>query len=122
MRTWALRLLIVPCILVGLWDTRLALPAVFVFRNEEPLASWLAIALGPGLTLLASSSQSQSPNGVASCSIFAATIAFAIFTIAGGDPDAVAEYFQMFTLPSILLGAGFLILNQHRATPTPHAP
>ena len=40
-------------LLLGLWHLNLAMQAIFVFRNNEPLTSWAAILIGPGSTLIA---------------------------------------------------------------------
>jgi hypothetical protein len=111
MRGWTVRVLIVLGVLVGLWHLRLALEAIFVFRNDEPIASWLAVVLGPGLTLLGVLLAVPKPKLGGAMLIVAGTLAFAIFFEAAGAPDAVAGFFQMFTLPSILLGTVFLVLG-----------
>jgi hypothetical protein len=40
-------------LVLGIWHIGLAMQAIFVFRHNEPIASWAAILLGPGSTLIA---------------------------------------------------------------------
>ena len=40
-------------LVVGVWHLDLALRAIFVFRNNEPITSWAAVLLGPGSSLIA---------------------------------------------------------------------
>jgi hypothetical protein len=40
-------------LVLGIWHMGLAMQAIFVFRHHEPIASWVAILLGPGSTLIA---------------------------------------------------------------------
>ena len=122
MRSWAIRILVVLGILVGLWHLRLALEAIFIFRSAEPIASWLAVILGPGLTLLGVLFAAAKPKMGGAVLVVTATTAFAIFIGAAGAPDAVPRFFQMFALPSLLLGAAFLALGWFRGPVAPNAP
>jgi len=122
MRTWVFRFVIVVGVLVGLWHMKLALTAVFVFRIEEPLASWFAVVLGPGFTLLGVLIASVIPRWGGAMLIAAAAIAFAIFAGARDPLDAAPRFLQMFTLPSILLGVAFFALGHYRSRSAPYAP
>jgi hypothetical protein len=98
-------------IVLGLWHGQLAMQALFVFRQGEPLTSWFAIALGPGTTLMASvvaiffrkmGGTWLIASGIASFIIF--------FAGEGGPSEHVGSFFLQISLPMILVGAGFLLL------------
>ena len=122
MHTWAFRFLIAFGVLVGLWHMKLALEAVFVFRNEEPLASWFTVVLGPGFPLLGVLIASVIPRWGGAMLIAGEAIAFAIFAGARDALDAAPRFLQMFTLPSILLGVACFALCPYRSRPAPYAP
>lgn len=48
---WFVLLLAIAGVAIGIWHFGLVLPAIFLFRADEPIASWLALLLGPFSTL-----------------------------------------------------------------------
>lgn len=100
-------------ILLGLWHAELAMQAVFVFRQEEPLTSWLSIALGPATTLIASviAIFFRKTGGIWLVASGAAS--FVVFVIGeDGLSEHVGGFLLRISLPMIAVGAGFLLASR----------
>ena len=96
---------------VATWQTTVAMEAIFVFRNDEPITSWLALCLGPLLT-------------VVGCVVaYFHRLAGGITVLAGGLLSAAAfvvgeagvneylmPYLLQFTLPVIVVAIVLLVL------------
>lgn len=95
---------------LGLWHGQLAMQAIFVFRENEPLASWLAIGLGPATTLIASVLGIFFPR-VGGTWLIASGIASFLIFLAGerGLSESVAPFLLQISVPMVAVGLGFLL-------------
>lgn len=94
---------------LGLWHGQLAMQAVFVFREGEPLASWLAIGLGPATTLIASVLAIFLRRVGGTWLIASGIASFLMFLIGErGLTEHVAPFLLQISVPMVAIGIGFL--------------
>lgn len=109
-------------ILLGLWHLQLAMQAVFVFREGEPIASWLAIALGPAITLVLGilAIFLRRVGGIA---LIACGIASLISFVVGDEPsrEHVTSFLVQISLPMVVIGIAFLVLSKVTLRSTPRS-
>jgi hypothetical protein len=100
-------------VLVGIWHLLFATGAVFVFRNGEPWWSWLAVLLGPGLTLVAVliAIVRARFGGVA---LIAGGCLSLLALVIGDGPQysTVLPFFLRVSLPMFGLGAALLAMSR----------
>ena len=99
--------------LLGAWHLWLAVSAIFAFRNGEPWLSWVAILLGPGLTLLAVVVAIFKPRvgGV----VLIAAACLSLVSLAAGDApqySSVMPFLVRVALPMAAVGIGLLALSR----------
>ena len=97
--------------LLGLWHLTLAIPAIFVFRNGEPIASWAAVLLGPGSTLLGALVALRWRRLGGYWLVASGLFSFIIF--ASLVPDASANlrpYLERISGPMVVLGIAIVLL------------
>src|SRR5690242_3143182 len=100
-------------VILGLWHGQLAMQAVFVFREGEPIASWLAIALGPATTLIASllAIFMRRTGGILLVALGA--ISFLAFVVGEGKfTEHVVPFLLQISLPMIAVGVAFLLMSK----------
>jgi hypothetical protein len=94
---------------IGWYHLRLALKSIFVFKNNEPLASWLCMISGPLSTLPATVLSIFKRKIGGYWLIIGGTVSFITFLILRPtDPVAFGE---KISLPMIVLGVLFLLLR-----------
>jgi hypothetical protein len=112
MRRSAFITICVIAVLLGVWHLQLAMQAVFVFREEEPITSWLAIALGPAVTLilglLAMFLRKIGGLALITCGV-ASLVVFAVSD--GPSLEHVAAFLFQVSLPMVGTGIAFLVLS-----------
>jgi hypothetical protein len=109
MRPFALTIVSLIAVVLGLWHGQLAMQAIFVFREGEPIASWLAIFLGPATTLIASvlAIFMRKPGGI--WLIAGGLVSFLVFLIGEGTfNEYVMPFLFRISLPMIGVGLAFL--------------
>jgi hypothetical protein len=115
MRFTALLAAVAAGIAVAAWQTSVAMEAIFVFRNNEPVTSWLAVGLGPLLTLLGCilALFHRLAGGI---TVIAGGLLSAIaFLIGeGGVTEYLPPYLLKFTAPILIVGAVLLLLSRWR--------
>ena len=94
---------------IGLWHLSLAFGAVFVFREGEPLSSWLFIISGPGATLVCVLVGAWRPL-IGGIMLVGLAVASAIVLAIGVPIDVLLPAAEMIMLPMFLLGAAFIFL------------
>lgn len=104
--------LIVVGLLIGIWHFRLAMTAIFVFRENESVLSWIAVICGPFTTLIAiilavfvrrAGSFWLIGGGISSL--------IAMFVLERLKTENIFPFFYMISLPMIVLGASFLMIE-----------
>jgi hypothetical protein len=109
MNRGALFAVVVAGIALAVWHASVAMEAIFVFRNNEPITSWLALALGPALTLagcvLAVFRRLAGGLTVVAGGVLSA-VAFLIGE--GGITEYVTPYLLKFTVPMLVIGVGLI--------------
>ena len=94
---------------LGVWHAQIAIRAIFVFKENEPLTSWLAIALGPATTLLASLVSIFFRRVGGMWLMVSGIVAFTIFAIGeAGFSQYIVAFLVRISLPMIFVGAAFL--------------
>lgn len=99
---------------VGVWHGYIARQAFFVFREDEPITSWLAVLLGPSSTLLASvvAVFLRKTGGV--WLIASGIAAFGSFLIGEGQiTEHVPPFLLQISIPMIALGAAFILVEKY---------
>lgn len=106
-------------ILLGLWHAQLAMQAVFVFKQDEPLTSWLSIALGPASTLIASVIAIFFKRTGGIWLIASGLVSSVVFVIGEhGLSEHVGGFLLQIALPMIAVGAGFLLASRFAKRPS----
>ncbi len=98
-------------VLVGLWHMRLAAVAIFVFREHEPLSSWIGVATGLLATLPLVLLSIASPRWAGWGLIVAALASVAALaeSLAWNDlSDYLHSMATTATGPTLVLGSVFL--------------
>lgn len=109
-------------VLLGLWHLRLATQAVFVFRESEPIASWLAIVLGPAATLFLGilAIFLRKVGGIA---LIVCGVAALIFFVVSDEPsrEHVTSFLVQISLPMVVIGIAFFLLSNVTLRSTPRS-
>ena len=101
---------------LGLWHLDLAMQAIFLFRNNEPLTSWAAILFGPGSTLIAATMAIFTKKGGAYWLIAGGLLSFIAFLIGERSvTDNVFPFLWKISAPMLLLGASIAFLSSKRS-------
>jgi hypothetical protein len=99
-------------IAVGVWHLDLALRALFVFRESEPVSSWIAVSTGPLTTLVATLVGSWQRKIGGTWLIVSGAIALISFVIGEGALTArTFQYALLISAPMTAIGTGFLWLR-----------
>ena len=110
-------------LIVGIWHGYIASQALFVFREDEPITSWLAILLGPATTLFASilAIVMRKTGGI--WLIGSGAAAFLAFIVGEGKiTEHVTPFLFQISAPMIALGAAFILVTKYFATPPSVGP
>ena len=109
-------------LIVAIWHTTVAMQALFVFRENEPLSSWLALVSAPALTavgcIVAIFHRLAGGLVVMSGGLIAA-VAFLIGE--GGLTEHVAPYLLTFTAPVVVIAVVLILLSTHTRIGTTNA-
>jgi hypothetical protein len=110
------RAAVVAAVIVGLviatWHVTVAVKALFVFRENEPLTSWLALFLGPGLTVLGCLLAFVRPFAGGATVLAGGLLGAAAFLIGeGGRTEYIRSYFLQFTAPMLAIGIALIALS-----------
>jgi hypothetical protein len=119
-RLAALLAAVVAGIAVAVWQTSVAMEAIFVFRNNEPATSWLAVGLGPLLTLLGCI-LALFHRLAGSITVIAGGLLSAIAFLIGerGVTEYLPAYLLKFTVPILIVGAVLFLLSRWRTLKGP---
>lgn len=122
MKRVALMTSCVLAVLLGLWHLQLAMQAVFVFRESEPVASWIAIVLGPAITLVLGI-LAMFLRRVGGIALIACGVVSLIVFAASDDPsrEHVTSFLVQISLPMVAIGIAFLVLSKVTLRPTPRS-
>jgi heme/copper-type cytochrome/quinol oxidase subunit 3 len=94
--------------------------ALFVFRENEPITSWLAILLGPATTFLATVVAIFMRKTAGIWLIGSGIAAFLAFN--AGQEGATSEHVEPFLstilLPMLFIGVAFLLFKEVPSQPT----
>jgi hypothetical protein len=117
-------------IVLGIWHHVFGVRSLWIFRNGEPLSSWMIILAGPLSTLpavlLAILRQSWGAGWLIGGGLFSLGVVIAT-EMAKGEPtreiaNAAVRYSTTIALPMVLLGLGLVCLHRRaRHTPPPPA-
>jgi hypothetical protein len=101
--------------IVGVWHGKLAMQALFVFRENEPVTSWLAIVLGPATTLVATvlTIFMRKTGGIWLIGSGIAAV-FAFIAGEGKMTEHVTPFFMQISLPMLVVGVALLLLSNVR--------
>jgi hypothetical protein len=119
----ALQFVLIVGVLIGLWHLWLAAGSVFVFRSGEPWSSWVAVLLGPGLTLVAVVIAMFSLRVGGVVLLAGACISLAALTAGDGPQYSTVMPFSIrVALPMAVLGIALLVLSHsiRKYVPTVH--
>jgi hypothetical protein len=102
-------------LIVGILHLDIAIAAIVLFPDGEPLTSWVAVLLGPGVTLLAIfvAAFRRFAGGVV---LLAATaISTTAFVVSDGPAyENVTGFLWRIALPMLVLGATCIALSRPR--------
>ena len=104
-------------ILVGSVHLWLAVKAMFVFRNDEPVSMWIFILTGPLSTLLAVITAFFWPKVGGAWLIFASVLSFTAALANVGineDFQEIVWYFTSYSAPMLVLGVASFLLGRSR--------
>ena len=93
---------------VGLVHWRTAERALFLFRNEEPLASWIVLISGPGLTLPAIGVALFSRSTGGYLLVAGGVVSLVAFATLAEDAVQMMNFLWMQIGPMLLLGGSLL--------------
>jgi hypothetical protein len=107
---------------IGAWHLLFAVDATFVFLDTEPWTSWVAIALGPCVTLpLVILSLFHTRTGAIAL-IVAAIAALGAFILANHQHfDALRAFVLRVTLPVVVVGVVLLVVTRSQHSEDSHA-
>jgi hypothetical protein len=110
------KLFLTACFLItfvlGLWHLKIALRAIFLFSNNEPLTSWIAILFGPCLTLIIGIIMIFAKKTGAYSLIAAGLISGVAFFIGEhGVTDNLSAFLWQISAPMLLLGVATILLS-----------
>ncbi len=92
----------------GLWHWKTAERALFLFRNDEPLASWIVLVSGPGLTLPATGVALFSRSAGGYLLVGGGIVSLVAFATLVEDVVQMMNFLWMQTGPMLLLGGSLL--------------
>ena len=102
-------------LVVGVWQLALALQAIFVFRNNEPITSWAAILLGPGSSLIAAIVAIFAKKLGGYWLVVGGCLSLVVFIVGEkGISENVVPFFLMMSAPMLLVGAAIIALSSWR--------
>jgi hypothetical protein len=118
--------LITICVLsavLGLWHLQLAMQAIFVLRQGEPITPWLAILLGPAATLLLGITAIflRKVGGIALIACGIASLAFLTLD-PGSSWEDIPAFLLQISLPMIAVGIAYLFLSKATFRHAPDIP
>lgn len=94
---------------LGVWHLQLGVQAILLFRNGEPLLSWVAMLCGPISTLPAVLLSCVWRKAAGHWLIAGAIISFVALLIGeGGLTESIRPFVWMVAAPMSLIGAGLL--------------
>lgn len=118
------RAALITAVIAGLvvagWHITMVMQAMFVFRENEPLTSWLAIVPVPlltGIGCLVALVHSRASGAIVAAGALIAAAAFLV----GGITEHVTPYLLTFTAPAVIVGAVLFLLRQRARTEAGHA-
>ena len=104
---------------IGAWHLWFAAQAIFVFRNGEPISSWLTIVLGPGSTLIATIVAFWNDRVGGIWLICGGLISLVVFAATGaGNYEDIIPFVSQISAPMALLGASILFLSKYSTSTT----
>jgi len=120
------RVALFAAVIVGLvvagWHTTVAMQAMFVFRENEPLTSWLALVPAPLLTVIGCIVAVFQRLAGGITVIAGGLIAAVAFLVGeGGITEHVAPYLLTFTTPVVAIGVALILLGRSTPIRTTHA-
>jgi hypothetical protein len=92
---------------VGLFHLRLGLTAIFVFKNNEPLSSWICIISGPVSTLPATITAIFNKKLAGFWLVLGGILSFAAIL---PDREHMLTALVIFAVPMILIGVAFIVI------------
>ena len=103
---------------VGLFHWYLAAQVIFVFRQSEPVSSWVALLTGPTITLPLVVLGLWFPKWAGIFLIIGSILsgyATSIGTSSEDMHDLVVEVIRIIAAPMAILGIGLLVVAQRRS-------
>src|SRR4029453_7786577 len=93
-------------IALGVWHLNLALQAIFVFRADEPIFSWIAILTGPASTLPAALVAFFAKRIGGYWLVGGGLLSFLVFAIGEhGTTENLFPFLSRISLPMMSIGA-----------------
>ena len=106
--------LIILSIIVSIWHLRLGMKALFVFRQDEPITSWVAIFCGPLSTLPAIMIALFKNKIGGSWLILGGILSLiALFIEENYQLGNIVQFFLKITIPMLSIGV-FIFLESYR--------
>ena len=107
---------VVAGLLLAAWHLAIARQALFVFREDEPVTSWLALLLGPALTVLGCLLAFFRPIAAGVVVVMGGLVSAAAFIIGdGGLTEHTTAYVLQFTAPMLAVGIALVLLARRSA-------
>jgi hypothetical protein len=100
---------------VGALHIWMAITSVFVFRQDEPISSWITILAGPFSTLPATWTGGFR-HRVAAIWLIGGAVVSTLFFLPGGG-QYLAPFLLAVAVPMVCLGLGFLYLHKVELLP-----
>jgi hypothetical protein len=99
-------------LVLGVWHTGLALQAIFVFGNNEPMISWATILLGPGSSLIAAILAIFANKWGGYWLVVGGCLSLVLFIIGEkGISENIAPFLLTISAPMLLFGAAVIALS-----------
>jgi hypothetical protein len=102
---------------LGLWHCYFAASALFVFRQNEPIASWIAVLVGPTLTLPLVVMSLWNRRAAGLGFVVASIVSGLATAMAGGIQEPAGLLFGLATLtsgPMLITGLACLAIESMR--------
>jgi len=101
-------------VLIGIWHFQFAGRSIFVFRQGEPILSWLAVLCGPASTLPAVITGAFSTRIGGFWLVLGSIVSLVSFSLLQPLMARDIGFALQFSLPMLLLGIGLILLGRKK--------
>ena len=107
----------------GIWHHRLGVRAIFVFKGNEPVFTWIAMIAGP-LSTLPATVASIFNRKIGGYWLVGGGFLSLLSISVGGEltTEQIGQWFVMMSAPMLAIGAGFLLLMKWSASKPENVP